>query len=161
MLIVHGVTLGFLLPSLALWGALPSVGATPTALADIHGLTVRDTPVPAYVSRRDDEHEHAAPHNATNATEAPHAHAGGHSHPSGPAKATLEESDSHPPPPSYWTVDFDADPSEKRYPGFMLMHILSMCGAFFGALPVGAFQRRRPPCTGSRVGLVRRADSAL
>ncbi|KZV69836.1 hypothetical protein PENSPDRAFT_651980 [Peniophora sp. CONT] len=140
MLVVYGVTLGFLLPSLALWGASSGASATPTVLANVHDLTARDVPVASYMLRRDEGHEHAH-HNETVAMEAPHGHAGGHSHPSGPAKLTLDESDSHPPPPSYWTVDFDSDPSEKRYPGFMLMHILAMCGAFFGALPVGIAMR--------------------
>lgn len=43
-----------------------------------------------------------------------------------------------PTPPSYWSVDFNGDgEGDARYPGLMAVHVLFMCLAFFGALPVG------------------------
>ncbi|EKM59411.1 uncharacterized protein PHACADRAFT_249882 [Phanerochaete carnosa HHB-10118-sp] len=42
-----------------------------------------------------------------------------------------------PTPPSYYTIDFEDDSGAPRYPGFMILHILFMSLAFFGALPVG------------------------
>ncbi|KAI0736138.1 hypothetical protein C8Q72DRAFT_908069 [Fomitopsis betulina] len=40
-------------------------------------------------------------------------------------------------PPSYYWSDVMDSQGERRYPGLMVVHILSMSSAFFGALPVG------------------------
>ncbi|KAH8113335.1 hypothetical protein DFH11DRAFT_1841724 [Phellopilus nigrolimitatus] len=42
-----------------------------------------------------------------------------------------------PTPPSYGTHDFEDPDVAHRYPYLMGLHILFMCSAFFGALPVG------------------------
>ncbi|KAI0921369.1 hypothetical protein AcW2_006361 [Taiwanofungus camphoratus] len=43
-----------------------------------------------------------------------------------------------PTPPSYWTIDLvDRVPDQHRYPGLMVVHVLFMGLAFFGALPIG------------------------
>jgi hypothetical protein len=50
----------------------------------------------------------------------------------------LNEHDAQIPPPSYYTIDVtDRDPSEKRYPGLIVAHILFMLSAFFFVLPAG------------------------
>lgn len=66
---------------------------------------------------------------------------GHHSH-HGTVLSQLNESqilEGHgPTPPSYWSIEFDENSSgNKRYPGLMGLHVLFMCLAFFGALPVG------------------------
>ena len=40
-------------------------------------------------------------------------------------------------PPSYYWSDIMDSQGEKRYPGLMAVHVLSMGFAFFGALPAG------------------------
>lgn len=42
-----------------------------------------------------------------------------------------------PTPPSYYTIDWEGDGSEIRYPGLMITHSLFMGLAFFVALPIG------------------------
>ncbi|KAI0265166.1 hypothetical protein BC834DRAFT_843769 [Gloeopeniophorella convolvens] len=134
---LYGLTLGFLLPSLALYVADSAI-ATPSALVPAGDLAARDPsssellrrragidPLsPLILARDDDEHEH------------------GHGHGNMPPIVELNETEillSHAPtPPSYWSIDIDdRTPEQTRYPGLMGFHALMMSLAFFGALPAG------------------------
>ena len=62
-----------------------------------------------------------------------------------------------PTPPSYYTFDFEGegDPTAERHAGLMMVHIVSMSLAFFGALPVGACRQliQYSPCPTAPQGL--------
>ncbi|CCM04843.1 uncharacterized protein FIBRA_07036 [Fibroporia radiculosa] len=102
-------------------GAAAAVAAAPSH--DEHALAGPSTYSPSALEnvRRDDHehmHGHGAPLLELNETQVAMSH-----------QIT---------PPSYWTIDMvDKVPGEKRYPGFMAVHVLSMGLAFFGALPAG------------------------
>ncbi|KAH9994092.1 hypothetical protein BJV74DRAFT_770557 [Russula compacta] len=127
---IYGLTLSFLLPSLALYAA-DSVIAIPSAFISPDGLTIRN-PFPnlyervnvggsfsAPVYTRDGHsHGHAAPILGLNETEVLQHHA--------------------PTPPSYWSIDVDGtDPGKARHPSLMVLHASLMTLAFFFALPTG------------------------
>ena len=109
--------LPFLVPALA--GAL--------AAAPPHDIHALDVPVASgsnlntheeILYRRDgDHHHHGAPLVELNETE---------------VESTHQKT-----PPSYYWSDIMDTQGEKRYPGLMVVHILSMSFAFFGALPTG------------------------
>ena len=109
--------LPFLVPALA--GAL--------AAAPPHDIHALDVPVASgsnlntheeILFRRDgDHHHHGAPLVELNETE---------------VEMTHQKT-----PPSYYWSDIMDSQGEKRYPGLMVVHVLSMAFAFFGALPAG------------------------
>ncbi|GJE84477.1 hypothetical protein PsYK624_005530 [Phanerochaete sordida] len=105
----------FLVPALA--GAFALAAPPTNDLRDAHGSPREDV----LVRRHGDDHMpmdmHAAPLTVLNETEILLFHA--------------------PTPPSYYTIDFEDDSGAARYPAFMALHIVFMCLAFFGALPVG------------------------
>jgi hypothetical protein len=129
---LYGLTLGLLLPSLALYAtdyalAIPYTAPFPSNLAprnptDLAGRTdvinsllyIRDGDHPNH----DHGHAHAAPIVQLNETEVLLHHA--------------------PTPPSYWSLDIDNSSGETRYPTLMISHALFMILAFFGALPAGS-----------------------
>ena len=121
---LYGLTLGFLLPSLALYTAdyavaVPSLIASQVDLAPWNGLSKREL----YI-RDGDEHGH------------------GHGHGNVAPIVELNETDvllTHAPtPPSYWSIDVDGYRSgEAGHPGLMALHAIMMTLAFFGALPAG------------------------
>lgn len=136
-ILMHPITLTFLLPSLALY-ATNTVSATPSSIASPADLSVRNPSHPNLAERvgvsdtssllypRDgDEHGH------------------GHGHHGNMAPLVeLNETEvllhHDPTPPSYWSIDIDnPDSRESRHPGLMALHALSMLLAFFGALPAG------------------------
>ena len=43
-----------------------------------------------------------------------------------------------PTPPSYYTIDWEEEGHQSRYPGLMISHGIFMSLAFFVALPIGA-----------------------
>ena len=70
-----------------------------------------------------------------------------HGHGHEPPKTWANETEIqmyHPPtPPSYYTIDWEGENpgvewDQHRYPGLMILHILFMSFAFFGALPAGS-----------------------
>ena len=127
---LYGLTLGFLLPSLALY-AVDHAVAVPSVIANFapqnppsSDLSKR-TDVVSY-SRDGDEHGH------------------GHGHGHGNAAPIVELNETEvllhhaPTPPSYWSIDIDDHTSgETRYPTLMVLHALFLTVAFFGALPAG------------------------
>jgi hypothetical protein len=130
----YGLTLAFLLPSIALYAA-DSVIAVPSAsdLANrnpssqdlAHRLDVDDSLPPLLYERDGDEHGH------------------GHGHGNAAPIVQLNETDvllhHAPTPPSYWSIDFDdPDPGNARHPSLMVLHSLFMMLAFLGALPAGS-----------------------
>jgi hypothetical protein len=130
---LYGLTLGFLLPSLALYKAdyavaVPSMIASQADLAPWNGLSKReDVGISSPLLYRD-EHGH------------------GHGHGNVAPIVELNETDvllTHAPtPPSYWSLDVDGyRPGEAGHLGLMALHATMMILAFFGALPAG---QRRP-----------------
>jgi hypothetical protein len=129
---LYGLTLAFLLPSIALYAA-DSVIAVPPAIdlairnpssQDLaHRVDVDDSFPSLLYDRDGDEHGHghgnAAPIVQLNETEVLLHHA--------------------PTPPSYWSIDFDdPDSGNARHPSLMVLHSLFMMLAFLGALPAGS-----------------------
>ncbi|OCH90724.1 hypothetical protein OBBRIDRAFT_583455 [Obba rivulosa] len=106
--------LPLLIPALA----VALVAAAPQA-RDSHALLSSDH----RLLPRDGDHDHAHGHHAQPLLE---------------LNETELLSSHSPTPPSYWTIDLvDFAPDEPRYPGLMALHVLCMCLAFFGALPIG------------------------
>ncbi|KAI9513174.1 hypothetical protein F5148DRAFT_1273139 [Russula earlei] len=123
---LYGLTLAFLLPSLAILAA-DSVIAAITYPPD---LTVRNL----RLSQRDVGHL-SFPLCARDGDQH------GHGHESAPL-LELNETEvllhHAPTPPSYWSIDIDdPDPGKTRHPSLMALHALFMTSAFFGALPAG------------------------
>ena len=133
---LYGLTLSFLLPSLALYApdyavAVPSVVSSSTNFAPRNpsspDLSERTDVVSSLLYTRDsDEHHH------------------GHSHGHANAAPIVELNETEvllhhaPTPPSYWSIDIDDHTSgETRYPTLMVLHALFLMLAFFGALPAG------------------------
>ena len=119
---------------------VPSVRANPS-LARRHG----DDDMP-----NTHEEIHAASPVAAVADSQPASHpSSSHSHSHGAPLIELDEAgliaEHGPDLPSYWTNDFggpgDAEPSKDTKRGFMILHVVAMCLAFFGALPVGEYYR--------------------
>ncbi|KAI0068920.1 hypothetical protein BV25DRAFT_63309 [Artomyces pyxidatus] len=135
-MLVHGLSLAFLLPSLALYTAIPT-HAAPSALAAPEDLAAREASSSALVRRRElvrSEYDGFA--TTLQRRDGEHAHSSHH----GAPLTMLNETEillyHAPTPPSYWSIDFeDHDSGNKRYPGLMMMHVLMMSAAFFGALP--------------------------
>jgi hypothetical protein len=129
---LYGLTLGLLLPSLALYAtdyalAIPyTVSSSPNLAsrnpADLSGRTDVINSFP-YV--RDGDHPN---------------HGHGHAHPAPIIQLNETEVLLHhaPTPPSYWSLDIDNTSGETRYPTLMILHALFMILAFFGALPAGS-----------------------
>jgi hypothetical protein len=129
---LYGLTLAFLLPSLALFAADFVTATSPVDLAEPDPLS-RDwsdnDPFPHLLFERDrDEH--------------------GHSHGHGHVAPLVELNETQlllyhaPTPPSYWSIDIDdPDPGNARHPSLILFHSLCMILAFFGALPAGSSTR--------------------
>jgi hypothetical protein len=128
---LYGLTLGFLLPSLALYTA-DYAAAVPSSPVDLgtrnpsSGLSEREdasAPFSPLYTRDGDEH--------------------GHSHGHGNVVSVVELNetdvllDHDPTPPSYWSIDIDDHGGETGHPGLMALHGLMMTLAFFGALPAG------------------------
>jgi len=115
--------LPFLVPALA--GALAAV--PPHDLHALDRLVASGSDTSSYeetLYRRDGDHHHmGAPLVQLNETEIAMSH--------------------QPTPPSYYWSDIMDTQGERRYPGLMAVHVLSMGFAFFGALPVG---KSRPVC---------------
>ncbi len=118
-----GLTLTFLLPSLALYAPDPVTAISPVDLTDLSNRV--DDSFPPLLFERDDEpghghsHGHVAPLVEFNETEVLLHHG--------------------PTPPSYWSIDIDDRDSESaRHPSLMLSHSLFMMLVFFGALPAGS-----------------------
>lgn len=101
--------LSFLLAPLCFL-AFQQVSASPSALDNLSSHLI---------SARDGGHHnhHAAPLLKLNETEIIMHHA--------------------PTPPSYYTIDWEGDGSEKRHPGLLVSHAVLMSLAFFLLLPVG------------------------
>lgn len=137
-----GLTLGFLLPSYALYAVGPVVGAPSVAVVQ-EDLYPRDpsssssrvlnrTPL----SRPHSDHTEWV--NFFDRRDGDHAHGNHHAGPIVELNETEITMYHAPTPPSYWSIDVEErDPEENRYPGLMVLHALSMCAAFFGALPAG------------------------
>ena len=126
---LYGLTLAFLLPSLAIYAPDSVTATSPLGLAernpssqDLSGRIDDSFPAPLFERDGDDHghgHGHAAPLVELNETEVLLYHA--------------------PTPPSYWSIDIDdPDPENERHPSLMLLHSLFMISAFFGALPAGS-----------------------
>ncbi|TFY76364.1 hypothetical protein EWM64_g7648 [Hericium alpestre] len=127
------IALGFLLPSLALYAAGPA-GAAPSFVNFTKDVLPRDPSSSKLPARAPLEFAHAFERRAMDE----HSHGGHHAAP----LLEINETEVHlwhaVTPPSYYTVDIgNPDPAQKRYPGLMALHVLSMCAAFFGALPAG------------------------
>src|SRR5712672_3242341 len=129
----HGLTLSFLLPSLATYVA-DSVIAIPSVIASPPDLAKRD-PSPLPLSERADV--------ALLSVRDSDGH--GHGHGDGNAVSVVEFNETEvllyhaPTPPSYWSIDIDNSDSRKTgHPGLMALHALSMVLAFLGALPAGS-----------------------
>lgn len=129
---LYGLTLGFLLPSLALYTAdyalaVPSLIASQVDLAPRNpsfGSSKREDVGTLFSPRDGDEHGH------------------GHGHGNAAPIVELNETDvllDHAPtPPSYWSIDIDGYRSgQTGHPGLMALHAIMMALAFFGALPAG------------------------
>lgn len=124
---LYGLTLAFLLPSLALYALDPVTAISPVDLAErnplSHALSDRvDDSFPLLFER--DGHEH------------------GHGHGHMPPQVELNETEvllyHAQTPPSYWSIDIDdPDSGSARHPSLMFLHSLFMMLAFFGALPAG------------------------
>jgi hypothetical protein len=141
---LYGLTLGFLLPSLAF-----NAVAIPSALSSTPHLSPRN-PSTNYLSERTDSLNSLL--YIRDADEPSHAHAHGHSHGHANAAPIVQLNETEvllyhaPTPPSYWSIDMDDHSSgETRYPTLMTLHALFMMLAFFGALPAGLFWS--PPFT--------------
>jgi len=132
----HGLTLAFLLPSLALYAAGP-VAAAPSSSDSLDSHDPSSASVrAAHVYLRRDDNSLIYPRDGDHG----HGHGGHHAAPLTELNETQVTMHHAPTPPSYWSIDFDDDDSnEKRYPWLMGLHVLSMCSAFFGALPAGMF----------------------
>ncbi|KAI9447807.1 hypothetical protein H4582DRAFT_2137979 [Lactarius indigo] len=131
---LHGLTLGFLLPSLALYVADHAV-AVPSSIEYLVDLAIRN---PSGLSTREDVGVPFSPLSIRDGAE----HGHGHGHGNVAPVVELNETDvllyHAPTPPSYWSIDIDGHGSgEKRHPGLMVLHALMMTLAFFGALPAG------------------------
>lgn len=126
---LYGLTLGFLLPALALYIADYAV-AVPSLITSPVDLVARN---PSFgLSKRED----VTPFSPRDGGEH------GHGHGTGALVVKLNETDvllSHAPTPlSYWSIDIDGyRPGETRHPGLMVLHVIMMTLAFFAALPAG------------------------
>ncbi|KAH9173450.1 hypothetical protein EDB89DRAFT_2157570 [Lactarius sanguifluus] len=129
---LHGLTLGFLLPSLALYIADQAV-AVPSSTEYLVDLAARNPPG---LSPREDVGTPFSPLYTRDG--AKHGHGHGNMVPVVELNETDVLLDHVPTPPSYWSIDIDGRGSgETRHPGLMVMHALMMTLAFFGALPAG------------------------
>ncbi|KAA1466252.1 hypothetical protein DENSPDRAFT_831039 [Dentipellis sp. KUC8613] len=115
------VALVFLLPSLAYSvAAVPSIRSDSEASSSAAAVPAPPAFEPSYQlhTRDGHSHHHDEPLLEINETEITMWHA--------------------PTPPSYYTIDIgNPSPDQHHYPGLMVLHVLSMCSAFFGALPAG------------------------
>lgn len=128
---LYGLTLGFLLPSLALYAA-DYVVAVPSSITSPVNLAARN-PSPG-LSKRGDV---GAPFSPRDGAEHGHGHGHGNVAPVVELNETDVLLDHGPTPPSYWSIDIDGHGGEMRHPGLMVLHALMMTLAFFGALPAG------------------------
>ena len=130
---LHGLTLGFLLPPLALYATDYAV-AVPSSPVD---LATRNPS--SGLSGREDVGASFSLLYIRDGGE--HGHGHGHGKASVAPIVELNETDvllDHAPtPPSYWSIDIDRHGGETRHPGLMALHGLMMMLAFFGALPAG------------------------
>jgi hypothetical protein len=130
---LYGLTLAFLLPSLALYAPVSVTAISPVDLAERNPSSqdlsdrVDDSFPPLLFERDGDEHGHG------------HGHVHGHAAPLVELNETEFLLHHSPTPPSYWSIDIDdPDPGNARHPSLMLLHCLFMMLAFFGALPAGS-----------------------
>ncbi|KAH9062182.1 hypothetical protein EDB87DRAFT_1559375 [Lactarius vividus] len=131
---LHSLTLGFLLPSLALYAADHAV-AVPSSIKSLVDLAARN---PSGLSTREDVGVPFSPLYIRDGAEHGHGHSHGNTAPVVELNETDVLLDHFPTPPSYWSIDIDGRGSgETRHPGLMAMHALMMTLAFFGALPAG------------------------
>lgn len=144
----HWPVLPVLIPALAVAfvGAIPSSSSSQLAPHEPFPAIHPQILVLPRETDDDEPHEHAHEHHHDHDSMTPepkldpHEHAHGNHH----AQPLLELNETDvllfhaPTPESYWTIDMDnVDPTQKRYPAFMALHILFMSLAFFGALPIG------------------------
>lgn len=131
---LYGLTLGFLLPSLALYTADCAV-AVPPSFAYPVDFTTRN---PSSVSEREHVGASFSPLIIRDGDKHGHSHGHGNVAPVVKLNETDILLDHAPTPPSYWSIDIDSyGPRETRHPGLMALHALMMTLAFFGALPAG------------------------
>jgi hypothetical protein len=125
---LYGLTLAFLLPSLALYAPDCVTAIAPVDLAECNpdlSDRVDDSFPPLLFERDGDEHGHG--------------HGHGHAAPLVKLNETEVLLHHAPTPPSYWSIDIDdPDSGNARHPSLMLLHSLFMMLAFFGALPAGS-----------------------
>jgi hypothetical protein len=128
---LYGLTLAFLLPSLALY-APDSV----TAISPVH-LAERNPSSQDLPHRLDDSFSRLL--FERDGDEHGHGHGHGHAAPLVELNETEVLLYHAPTPPSYWSIDIDdPDSANGRHHNLMLLHSLFMMLAFFGALPAGS-----------------------
>jgi hypothetical protein len=139
---LHGLTLAFLLPSLALYAADSAI-AIPSEIASPADLLARNPTYPGLMERAPEAVGDSPPLlYVRDGDEDVHGHGHGHGHGHAAPIVQLNESeillDHAPTPPSYWTIDIDeSHPGNNRHPSLMALHALFMIFAFLGALPAG------------------------
>ncbi|KAI0254928.1 hypothetical protein BJV78DRAFT_886943 [Lactifluus subvellereus] len=133
---LYGLTLGLLLPSLALYAADHAV-AVPSLISPPANFAPRN-PSSSDLSERTDVVSSLLDLYVRDGDE----HGHGHGHANAAPIVELNETEvllhHAPTPPSYWSIDIDDHTSgETRYPTLMVLHALFLTLAFFGALPAG------------------------
>ena len=132
---LYGLTLGFLLPSLALYTADYAL-AVPSTIPSPRDLTMRYPS--SGLSQREGVHVPLSPLYTRDGGEHGHGHGHGNAAPQVELNETDVLLDHAPTPPSYWSIDIDGHGSaETSHPGLMTLHALMMILAFFAALPAG------------------------